>query len=110
MSGVISSKCNAPSQARTFRVFPRIATSFLCVVALLHFSHVTVCGADTAGGEGISKSECARCRGPMGDGTKKTARPLVGDKSPAQLTAFIRRTMPDDDPGSCTADQSQKVA
>ena len=46
----------------------------------------------------------------MGEGTKKTTRPLAGEKSPAQLATLIKRTMPDDDPGSCTDEEYRLVA
>lgn len=46
----------------------------------------------------------------MGEGTKKTTRPLVGEKSPFQLFELVKRTMPDDDPGSSTDDEYRKVA
>ena len=45
-----------------------------------------------------------------GDGTKKTTRPLAGEKSPTQLFALLKRTMPDNDPGSLTDDQYKAVA
>jgi len=61
-------------------------------------------------GRAIFKEECARCHGPMGQGTKKTTRPLVGEKSPFQLYELIKREMPKDDPGSCTDDEYRKVA
>jgi len=46
----------------------------------------------------------------MPEGTKKRALPLVGEKSPTQLAKVIERTMPDDDPGTCTADDVRQVA
>lgn len=61
-------------------------------------------------GQSIFKEECAGCHGPMGEGTRKTTRPLVGEKSPFQLFELIKRTMPDDDPGSCTDDEYRQVA
>lgn len=67
-------------------------------------------GAQPETGQAIYKEECARCHGHMGEGTKKTTRPLVGEKSPFQIFELIKRTMPDDDPGSCTDDEYRKVA
>lgn len=61
-------------------------------------------------GKAIYESECARCHGPTGQGTRKTTRSLAGDKSPSQLATFIHRSMPDDDPGSCKIEDCQKVA
>jgi len=61
-------------------------------------------------GQAVYKAECARCHGPTGEGTKETSRPLVGEKSPGQLFKLISRTMPDDDPGSCSDDEYRKVS
>lgn len=61
-------------------------------------------------GPAIYKQECARCHGTMGAGTKHTTKALVGEESPSQLFKVIQRTMPDDDPGSCTDDEYRKVA
>lgn len=80
------------------------------------FLAISVCNvsiglaAQAETGQAIFKEECARCHGPMGEGTKKTTRPLVGEKSPFQIFELIKRTMPDDDPGSCTDDEYRKVA
>ena len=60
-------------------------------------------------GQTIYQDECARCHGKLGEGTKKTSRPLVGEKPPGQLFALIKRTMPDDDPGALNDDQYRKV-
>ena len=53
---------------------------------------------------------CARCHGAKGEGTKKYAQPLIGDKSVAQLAAVIDRTMPEDDPDKLDAAGSKRVA
>jgi hypothetical protein len=65
-------------------------------------------GAGT--GQAVYQQDCAKCHGPMGEGTKKTSRPLVGEKSPSQLSSLISRTMPDDDPGSCTDAEYRQVS
>lgn len=67
-------------------------------------------GGQVETGQGIFKEECARCHGPMGQGTKRTTRALQGEKSPFQLFELVKRSMPDDDPGSCTDDEYRKVA
>jgi hypothetical protein len=61
-------------------------------------------------GEQIYKTQCARCHGPRGEGTKKYKRRLEGDRSVAQLAALIGKTMPESKPGSLTAAQSRAVA
>ena len=65
--------------------------------------------ADRAG-EVIYKQECAGCHGRTGGGTKRAPQPLVGDRSLAQLARVVRETMPEDDPGSLSAEDAQKVA
>jgi cytochrome c553 len=61
-------------------------------------------------GAAVYTQQCARCHGAAGEGAKKYPKPLVGDKSPAQLAAFIARTMPDDDPETCVGDEARDVA
>jgi mono/diheme cytochrome c family protein len=61
-------------------------------------------------GAAIYKDQCARCHGAHGEGAKKYPKPLIGDKSQPQLAALIARTMPDDDPETCTGDDAKNVA
>src|SRR5437763_17068617 len=88
----------------------RVAALAAVLIACLLNGAPAVFGAEATTGQAIYQAECARCHGPMGEGTKKTTRPLFGDKSSSQLTSLIRRTMPDDDPGSCTDEEYRKVA
>ena len=80
------------------------------MIAMLIWGCSTAFGAEAETGQAIYKAECVRCHGPMGEGTKKTTEPLVGEKSPFQLFEQVKRTMPDDDPGSCTDEEYRKVA
>jgi hypothetical protein len=65
----------------------------------------------TKSGEQLYKQTCARCHGADGEGTKKKfPHPLAGDKTLDQLTAYIAKSMPEDDPGSVTGDDAKKVA
>ncbi|MBY0514273.1 MAG: DUF1592 domain-containing protein [Gemmataceae bacterium] len=66
--------------------------------------------ADDRTGPQIYKEMCARCHGANGEGTKKYAHPLTGDKPLAQLAKVIDETMPEDDPDALDADGSKKVA
>ncbi|HWE39502.1 MAG TPA: DUF1592 domain-containing protein [Isosphaeraceae bacterium] len=70
--------------------------------------------ADAAGdrdGAGIYRELCASCHGPNGEGTPDgDPRPLAGDRSVKQLAKLIAQTMPEDDPGSCTGADADKVA
>lgn len=61
-------------------------------------------------GEQVYKATCARCHGADGRGTKDYPDPLAGDKSVAQLAKLIARTMPEDDPGTCTGKDAEAVA
>ncbi|MFL5243728.1 MAG: DUF1592 domain-containing protein [Gemmataceae bacterium] len=62
-------------------------------------------------GEQIYRKMCASCHGASGEGTiKKYKRPLQGDRSVAQLTRLISKTMPKDAEVKCTGENAQKVA
>lgn len=67
--------------------------------------------ADGPTGEGIYREKCAACHGDRGQGNpKEYPNPLAGDKSPAQLSKLILKTMPSDDPGSLSKEDSDSVA
>lgn len=83
------------------------ALSFL-TVAVLTVSIASA--AQDKSGETIYKQDCLKCHGAAGEGSKKAPQPLVGEMSPAQLATVILKTMPDDDPGTCTAADAKKVA
>jgi mono/diheme cytochrome c family protein len=61
-------------------------------------------------GEQLYKSDCVRCHGANGQGTKRHPRRLEGDRSLAQLTTLIHKTMPEDSPGSLTQAEAAAVA
>jgi hypothetical protein len=62
-------------------------------------------------GEQVYRQRCARCHGASGEGTKDHfPHPLAGDRSKDQLTRLIAKTMPEDDPGTCTGADAEKVA
>ena len=58
----------------------------------------------------IFKTKCAACHGAQGEGTKKHEDRLEGSKSLPQLVALIGKTMPDDDPGTLSKNETQAVA
>lgn len=66
--------------------------------------------AEVPAGERIYRTQCARCHGPQGEGTKKYKRRLEGDRSVAQLAEVIRKTMPESAPGSLSAAEARAVA
>lgn len=83
----------------------------LIMTALLGGFVAQANAAEERNGEAIYKEMCARCHGTTGQGTpKEYPRSLAGDKSLNQLAKLIARTMPDDDPGSCSAEDAEKVA
>ena len=62
-------------------------------------------------GEQIYKTQCASCHGKAGEGVEdKYSDPLVGDRSVAELTTIIEKTMPEDAPEKCVGEDAKKVA
>jgi hypothetical protein len=67
--------------------------------------------ADDLAGEQIYRKQCASCHGAKGEGTDdEYDRPLAGERSMAELTRFIAKTMPKNTDKKCTAEEAQKVA
>lgn len=67
--------------------------------------------ADLKRGAAVYRKDCARCHGAKGEGVAgKHDEPLVGERSLKSLADYIHRTMPEDDPGSCSVSDSQAVA
>ncbi|HEX7377917.1 MAG TPA: DUF1592 domain-containing protein [Pirellulales bacterium] len=62
-------------------------------------------------GEQIYQQTCARCHGPHGEGVaKEYGKPLIGDRSLADLAKVIDETMPEDEPEKCVGEDAAKVA
>ncbi|MHA3772505.1 DUF1592 domain-containing protein [Verrucomicrobiota bacterium sgz303538] len=54
---------------------------------------------------------CVDCHGKSGEGVKdEYEEPLTGDRSLEALTKRVKRTMPDDDPGSLTAEEAAQIS
>jgi Protein of unknown function (DUF1592)/Protein of unknown function (DUF1588)/PA14 domain/Cytochrome C oxidase, cbb3-type, subunit III/Protein of unknown function (DUF1595) len=81
--------------------------SGLCLVLASSFS---ARGAGEKTGEQVYKQQCLSCHGKQGEGSKEYGHPLEGDKSVGQLAKYIAKSMPDDDPGTCTGEDAEKVA
>ncbi len=100
-------------------VSPHIIThASLALAAAIALTVVAAIGADlskkpgkTRSGQVIYRQECAACHGAAGEGTIDSfPRPLAGDKSLGQLTQYIEKSMPEDDPGSCVGADAKNVA
>src|ERR1041385_336437 len=62
-------------------------------------------------GAAIFTKLCADCHGKNGEGVKdEYDEPLVGERSLEALTRRVKRTMPDDDPGTLTAEEAAEVS
>lgn len=71
----------------------------------------TVRADDGLRGEQIYQQRCASCHGAKGEGTPEDfPHPLAGKRSVEQLSRLIHKTMPSDDPGSVSKDESDRVA
>jgi cytochrome c553 len=90
------------------RTFPPIT---FCLPLLWLAFPVLPCRAADRSGEQIYRQQCASCHGARGEGTPDSyPRLLAGDKSVEQLARLIAKTMPKDDPGTCTGADARKVA
>ncbi|WP_435017028.1 DUF1592 domain-containing protein [Tundrisphaera sp. TA3] len=90
----------------------KIAPRHLSVVALLVLA-AAPCPAkadDPHPGAATYQKRCASCHGADGAGTAEFPRPLEGDRSVAQLSRLIAKTMPEDDPGTCVGEEADQVA
>src|SRR6478736_5243695 len=84
-------------------------TAFSTLLALGVLAHFAL-GEEVRRGEEIFKSQCVKCHGAHGEGTKQHRDPLVGDRSVAELAKLIEKSMPEDDPGECVGDDARAAA
>lgn len=78
-----------------------------CVVLLTTLS----LSADDRSGEKIYQKLCASCHGAKGEGIKdKYAQPLIGERSVGELAEYIDKSMPENEPEKCNAEESRQVA
>jgi len=61
-------------------------------------------------GEAIYVSQCASCHGKAGEGSEDYPHALLGDKSTRQLSSYITKYMPEDDPDLCVGEDADAVA
>jgi mono/diheme cytochrome c family protein len=88
-----------------------LAPLHFLAAALIVLVAVAFAAADSLMGEQIYRQRCARCHGKAGEGTEENyPHALAGNRSVAQLSRYIAKSMPDDDPGTCTGEDARKVA
>jgi len=66
--------------------------------------------ADEITGLSVYKAKCANCHGDKGEGSKKHPEKLEGNHSVHRLTEVIKKTMPEEKPGSLTDQEAQLVS
>ena len=67
--------------------------------------------ADDPRGAVIFREQCADCHGARGEGVADSyAKPLTGDRSLAELTEVISKTMPEEEPEACAGEDAAAVA
>src|SRR5262245_59877186 len=81
------------------------------MVVLIVVASASIAAEPARTGEQVYRQTCARCHGTNGQGTqKKYPQSLVGEKSLPDLVKYIAKSMPEDDPGTCTGEDAEKVA
>lgn len=93
--------------------FVRLSRSRFVVLAGFVWLSTALGSARAEGptGEQIYRQKCASCHGDHGQGVMDAyAKPLVGDRSLAELTDVITRTMPEGEPEACVGEDAARVA
>ncbi|MFM7152167.1 MAG: c-type cytochrome [Gemmataceae bacterium] len=92
--------CSAFTEARV------LVSSLLAAVMVIGPAQ----GDAPPSGANLFKTNCARCHGNNGEGTKRYPKRLEGDRSVAQLADLIRKTMPEDAPGTLSDPEASSLA
>src|SRR5262249_43293421 len=87
---------------RTSSRYPHFSVAMAVLPLVVASPSSSVAGANEPTGAAIYQQKCARCHGKSGEGAKAYPTPLVGNRSLAQLTRYIAKSMPEDAPGTCT--------
>ena len=83
----------------------------LGLAAMVGLATTTGLAETKLSGELLYAKLCAKCLGDQGQGVPdEHDEPLAGDWPIEKLTRVITRTMPDDDPKKCIADEAERVA
>jgi hypothetical protein len=92
-------------------VLSEFRLNFIAVCAVLSLEGVLCAGELKHPGEELYMQQCADCHGKQGEGVKEEyEEPLIGERSLPALTKRVKRTMPDDDPGSLTEEQAAQIS
>ena len=83
---------------------------FAAALAILSAALAGTSAAEEPNGEKVFTAKCAMCHGAHGEGTKKTKHRLEGDRTVSQLVEVINKTMPEDDPGTLSDEDTKIVA
>ncbi len=88
-----------------------IKPTLLCLSLVGLSTATSLSAAEGVPGQQIYATSCARCHGEGGEGVKdEYDHPLEGSLSVAQLARLIGETMPADDPGTLSDEQTVDVA
>jgi len=99
---------NKPRNWPAIMPLARLASRLLALAAV---AAAPLRGDETLTGQQIYERRCAKCHGVQGEGiAEHYAKPLAGDRSAAELAAFIAKSMPPDMPGSCSEADARLAA
>lgn len=105
--------CQRGSCARTnFVKYPRSAIRSRVVAIAWSFVFVGVASSEVRTGEQIYRQLCVSCHGVNGEGTKEQYPYALttGDRNASELTKYIDKAMPEDEPEKCVGEDARKVA
>src|SRR5262245_306726 len=99
-----------PINAFTPAGFPGSVRMAILAISLALAVCQSTRAADAPAGAQVYRQKCASCHGPAGQGTEKHPEALAGDRSVAELGKFIAKRMPENDPGSLSKEEAERVA
>ena len=91
--------------------FQRVLHALALAAGLVASVSQKAAAEESRGGEQIFKELCAKCHGATGQGNEEhETGPLSGDRSLAELTELIDKTMPEGEPEKCVGEDAKAVA
>lgn len=93
-----------------FQSFRRALAATLAFSLIWVLSSASARADDPPNGEAIYAEQCASCHGKAGEGAEDYPNPLIGDKSVKQLSRYITKRMPEDEPELCVGADADAVA